>query len=660
MNALLTARRAADWKAAYHLLEKLQAHSAQTRWSRQFVERYRSRLELPRHTSEVQLSIIMPVYNVAPYLDTSVQSVLNQSFADFELILVNDASTDASAAILEMYARLDPRIRLITLEHNTPGGSGAPSNIGLDKAKGQYVGLVDSDDFVTRDAFSQLVSAAERHHAEIVIGDFVTFDDHSRVVQPAYDKAAWSGLPLDKGFGPEEFPGVFRLSPVPWRKLYRRSFLEEQRIRFPSADLVYEDNALHWSVLLRAKHIVAIDMLVAYHRMAREGQTMTASQFRLSGIVLHANAAANELATLGHNGPFVEELFDYLYRQGWTVERQTDDTSRRLVGKSLANITARHLKRHKPKKLRKDFTNQLTRYASSYPDVDLTVVIPFHNAADHIAACLSSVQKLKDVSYNVLLIDDGSTDASYELCTSAAKDADNIHIFRQGNRGAGRARNALTPLCTGTYTYFLDGDDEIDANSLGEALRVAQEKDCELVVAQYQLEYPEEQRVAPMFKKDADIWHQLASGDTGTDQRSLAASLIAYPWTRLIKTSFLHDHHIFFGTTIVHNDVQFVWHGLAAASTIGFAPVPVCRHKKFTTLPQITNISDHRRLQVIHALEATYSRIAGYSTYPQLESQWLRFSKDLLAWAKQRVPSDTVDSFQMEAQSFLSSFSSAS
>lgn len=197
------------------------------------------------------LSIVMPVFNVAPYLDTAIQSVLTQDFQDFELIVVDDASTDNGRRVLEMHQSLDNRIRLIGLDHNTLGGAGVPSNLGIRAARGKYIGFVDSDDWVTKGAFAKLVELAESHNADLVVGDFRTFDENERSVSDAYDAGRWRNIPLEQVISASTHPDLMRLSPVPWRKLYRRDFVQANQVLYPEGDYFYEDNPLHWHVLSR-------------------------------------------------------------------------------------------------------------------------------------------------------------------------------------------------------------------------------------------------------------------------------------------------------------------------------------------------------------------------------------------------------------------------
>ena len=247
------------------ILRDLQEHRMSLPWQLRYadilakLESSQSRSH-PHPSTEIHkhrplLSIVMPIYNVERYLDASLLSVLGQDFTDFEVIAVNDASSDNSAKILQLYRDMDDRIRIVDLDFNTLGGPSSPSNVGIKHAVGKYVGFVDSDDFVERSAFRTMIDAAEHHNADVVISDFHTFDDATRDLHVAYDRTHWEGIPLDTPVSPLSVPALFRLSPVPWRKLYLRSLLQAESLLFPEGDYFYEDNPFHWFVLSSARRV---------------------------------------------------------------------------------------------------------------------------------------------------------------------------------------------------------------------------------------------------------------------------------------------------------------------------------------------------------------------------------------------------------------------
>lgn len=171
------------------------------------------------------LSIVIPVYNAGGYLEKCLDSVLNQVFTDYELILVNDGSTDASGEVCEAYAARDKRIRVI---HQENGGQAAARNRGIEAAKGTYVGFCDNDDLLHPEMFRVLM-------------DQVTEEsDVSACSYREKDVEGRSGHCLHNGEtycftnrkGMEEYLSRERMDIYVWTKIYRRSFLNNYQIRF--------------------------------------------------------------------------------------------------------------------------------------------------------------------------------------------------------------------------------------------------------------------------------------------------------------------------------------------------------------------------------------------------------------------------------------------
>jgi glycosyltransferase involved in cell wall biosynthesis len=623
------------------------------------IERTNNQLKVRESRSaalnNILLSIIMPVYNVAPYLDASIISVLSQTYKNFELIIINDASSDNSKDIINMYAQLDRRIKVIDIEHNTLGGAGIPSNIGIKMAKGQYIGFVDSDDWIPKNAFDNLIRSARIHNAEIVIGNFKTFDENGRAIVDAYDYKVWDSLPLNRAFAAFDFPVIFRLSPVPWRKLYKREFLEKYNIRYPEGDFFYEDNPLHWFVLSKADRIVVNDSIVSYHRMAREGQTMNSSVYKLSAMCSHINTIGNFLIKNGikNKSLILDEFYDFCYRSEWVADRQNRPEIKALIKKQIYNMYSKQSRRQPPLNTRQNFNKKFNDFKLAYPDMDLTIVIPSYNCEDFIEETILSAFQIKNLKFNVLVMDDGSKDGTFELCNKLACQFDNIFVFQQSNKGAGRARNALIPLCVGRYTYFLDADDTIDGKSLEKSIVEATEFDNDLFFFKYRINYFDNGTTRDMFDSDNKIWANYRDAMENSERKNIASRLINYPWNRIIKTELLHDSNIFFGPTIVHNDIPFHWHSIVSASNIGFGDYYVCTHRKFKIRDQITNIHDHRRMMVFESLRFTQEKVFNLPSCEHIKGPWTSFSKHLIEWARERTPDEFTEHYEAKRKEFL-------
>ena len=179
----------------------------------------------------MKLSVIIPVYNVEKYLSACIDSILGQTLTDLEILLVDDGSTDASGRIARNYARVHPDI--IRCLHVENGGQGRARNLALPLAKGEYLGFVDSDDWVRSDMYEKLCSLADETGADVAVCDFLErYDDGSEKIVPA----AFQDHPLS-------FAGSC------CNKIFRASLLEG--LRFPEG-LWYEDFYYSAMALIRA------------------------------------------------------------------------------------------------------------------------------------------------------------------------------------------------------------------------------------------------------------------------------------------------------------------------------------------------------------------------------------------------------------------------
>lgn len=185
-----------------------------------------------------QISVIVPVYNVEKYLAQCIKSILAQSFSDFELLLVNDASTDSSPEIAREFCD-DPRVRVLDKPH---GGLGDTRNWGAARASGKYLLFVDSDDWVEEDMLRDLYLLAEAYRADLVVFNYVrenTQSTESRVCRlplnyPECGAEIREKL-LTELIGPDAEGGAWRsveMLGCAWRRMFLRSWYEEQELRF--------------------------------------------------------------------------------------------------------------------------------------------------------------------------------------------------------------------------------------------------------------------------------------------------------------------------------------------------------------------------------------------------------------------------------------------
>lgn len=205
-----------------------------------------------------KVSIIVPAYNVEPYLVECMESITRQTLSDIEIICINDGSTDGTLKILKSYAEKDPRIVLIDKEN---GGYGIGMNIGLSVATGEYIGIVEPDDFVPVNMFGDLYEIAKANDLDFVKADFYRFERASNGdMFLTYNHLDRKNKYYNQVFDPSHTPEAIRFIMNTWSGIYRKAFLDEYHIRHnetPGAS--FQDNGFWFQTFAFAKRGMVID-----------------------------------------------------------------------------------------------------------------------------------------------------------------------------------------------------------------------------------------------------------------------------------------------------------------------------------------------------------------------------------------------------------------
>lgn len=216
-------------------------------------------------SAEDLISVIIPVYNVKPFLQTCADSVFAQTFRNLEIILVDDGSTDGSGELCDALAEQDSRVRVI---HQQNGGLSAARNTGIDASTGAYLYFLDSDDAISPVTIVHLWTACVRTRADVAVGDFMRFTgdealkERRTFTSEAFDtREALRRMLMNEGFGHQA-----------WGKLFKRSLWET--LRFPRG-LLYEDYAVIYDVILGAQKVAKVTDAMYFYRM-QEGSIMHA------------------------------------------------------------------------------------------------------------------------------------------------------------------------------------------------------------------------------------------------------------------------------------------------------------------------------------------------------------------------------------------------
>ena len=221
--------------------------------------------------AEPKVSVVIAAYNSGKYVSQCVESVLNQTFKDLELICVNDGSTDRTLEILEKIASNDSRVKVFTKENEGKGAASA-RNMGLDHAVGEYVFILDSDDFFEPDLIESCVCKADETNADIIIYSADMYDQNQSRITRKYPSLRLNWAPEKQPFSYKDCPEIICQigELVAWNKMFRRDLIERDHLRFDRIP-ISDDQYVPVIGMVEAKRIAVIDRPLLHYRFNTGG-----------------------------------------------------------------------------------------------------------------------------------------------------------------------------------------------------------------------------------------------------------------------------------------------------------------------------------------------------------------------------------------------------
>lgn len=217
------------------------------------------------------ISVIISVYNVAPYIEKCIKSICDQTFSDLEIIAVDDGSTDNSGGLCDKLAEADPRIVVI---HKENGGNASARNAGISVAKGEYIAFVDGDDYIEKDMYATLLKEMESPQVSIVSGGIITTTLEGKdVVNVSKEKKYFSREEALLDF----FGSGGVILPTACNKLFRKELFEINRF---NNDIIHEDTGLMPKLLDSSKGVVVCNQAF-YHYVKRKNSASTSRLYNM-------------------------------------------------------------------------------------------------------------------------------------------------------------------------------------------------------------------------------------------------------------------------------------------------------------------------------------------------------------------------------------------
>ena len=403
------------------------------------------------------ISIIVPIYNVENYLRQCLDSIQNQTYQNFECILVNDGSTDSSQQIAEEYLT-DSRFKLINQSNK---GLSEARNTGIShiREESTFVAFVDSDDYIYPDFLETLIEHIE-DDVDIIEGMIENFHDEIKVDNVSHNFEKKILITKDDKLG-ELALNELRVSVFP--KLFRKSLLTEDF--FPEG-WIFEDLAV-------------VPELVSHSR----------KWIKLPKVIYGYRIRPNSITTK----EFSEEKLDVfkIFGKYDLFFKDESDVTKLLVEK----IKYLHLNYHdiefvpennQYKQLYKQEKQKLLSKIADYESKALiSIIVPIYNVEKYLRQCLDSIQNQTYQNFECLLINDGSPDKSADICKEYVDKDARFHYFEKANGGLASARNLGIKQSKGQFITFIDSDDWIELDYLEVLYSKIKEYNTDFVISSY-------------------------------------------------------------------------------------------------------------------------------------------------------------------------------
>lgn len=408
------------------------------------------------------ISIIVPIYNTEKYLGQCLDSIINQSYTNFEVLLVNDGSTDSSGIICQEYVENDSRFRYFEKDN---GGVASARNLGLERSSGAYITFIDSDDWVEQNYLEVLYTALKENDTDVAISTYKRFAQDGVFYLRSYSKEN------------DEFLNI--------GKRNRNSFLEilpklgELDHSFYSISSKLIKRKIIGNLLFDEQVSYAEDLNFFFHLYLGVESVVFVRDYTYVYRTHDASTSqnVNELQALQELEIF-KKMFQQIDRMGLPTfhyfKRMENVVTYRIFGFPTSKAIREY----------ESFVSEI-RERVTYPQPLISLIVPIYNVENYLWSCLDSIVKQTYSNIEVLLVNDGSPDGSGAICQEFVAKDSRFRYIEKANGGLSDARNVGIARAQGEFLSFVDSDDWIEPTYVEDMYRAALLNDAEVVVSNY-------------------------------------------------------------------------------------------------------------------------------------------------------------------------------
>lgn len=541
-----------------------------------------------------KVSILIPTYNVEQYMRICLDSAVNQTLEEIEIIVINDGSTDNCLSIIKEYAAHDPRIKIIDKEN---GGYGMAMNRGFDIATGEYIGIIEPDDFVDLHMFGDLYSIAKENDLDFVKADFnrFTHNEYGDLVF-SYNKIAKNDENYNKIIKPTDFQESFNFIMNTWSGIYKRQFLLDHNIRHNETPVAsFQDNGFWFQTMMYAERTMFCSKPYYFNRRDNPNSSVASREkvycmnneyVYIYDLLKKDPERASKLMGQLH----LKKYYNYLFRYNVIAQEYQEEYLCRMseefkearengeLDESLFTPSALENLNW----IINDPHGYYEYNNSSAPDV--SVIIPVYNTSEFLRQCLDTVLGQTLTNIEIICVDDGSDDGSIEILCEYEQADKRVKVILQENAGGGAARNKGIDIAKGKYLSFLDSDDFFEPKMLEEAFKKCERTGAEICV--YQVRRYDNETGNTWFDKGSFVEANFPSESSGIEVFSakdlgshIFTTFMTWPWNKMFSRRFIMSNGLRYQEIMRTNDLYFVNTALLKANYITTVRSPLVNYR---------------------------------------------------------------------------------
>lgn len=571
-----------------------------------------------------EISILVPIYNVEEYLNECLTSLTNQTMNNIEIICLNDGSTDNSLSIVKQFAKKDNRIVVVDKKNS---GYGDTMNLGIKKARGEYIGIVESDDFVDLEMFQSLYDIAlKKDKPDIVKSNFYYYFTDLTEQSNLWDASiggVWSdGLSQtihdhnikenvipkymhDKVVCPRRnYNEIFYALPSIWSAIYRTDFLRDNAIQFLSTPgASYQDVGFAFKTVLMADRVAFTSQAYLHYRQDNEESSVNNpdkamyiidEQHSISQYIIDHNMDSSKMRKIANLIKF--------NKYKWSLRRLPlklalqflpimskefkKDRAEKNINWYLINETDTRVLNEiidNPKMYAKRLTAQTK--------AKLSVVVPIYNVEDYVGKCLQSIvnQTMSDIE--IICVDDGCQDRSVEYIEKYWKSDPRITIIHESNRGLAGARNYGMHSSHAKYVMFCDSDDYYEPKICQKMYEAINQNNTDLAICGIKMSYSSGY---DKYRNDRLYYDLKFIGKHDITKDVLEMTDVS-ACNKIFRQSFIKKYDLHFPEGLLYEDYYFTKSYMLLAKSIYFVDEKLYNYVRRSNSIMVSTFSGYNR-----------------------------------------------------------------